>query len=149
MFPPSPAGFSSPASCCRSSLPPSPEALAAPAGESKTRSDDTVNVEFPSAGFPAPAITPSPGSEGMSGTAADELARYITGKAPSDAARKEYADKFPNASDTPRVAAGKYNAMADLLEGRLKDMEKERNENFSGKDVSKDYPIALPEHQKV
>ena len=85
----------------------------------------------------------------LSGTAADELARFITGKPPSDAARKEYADKFPNASDTPRVAAGKYEAMADLLEGRLKDMEAERDQNFSGKNVAKDYPIALPEHQKA
>ena len=83
----------------------------------------------------------------LSGTAADELARFITGKAPSDTARKEYADKFPNASDTPRVAAGKYEAMADLLEGRLKDMEAERDQNFSGKNVAKDYPIALPEHK--
>ncbi len=83
----------------------------------------------------------------LSGTAADELARFITGKAPSDAARKEYAEKFPNASDTPRVAAGKYEAMADLLEGRLKDMEKERNENFSGKNVANDYPIFLDSHR--
>ncbi len=83
------------------------------------------------------------------GTAADELAKFITGKPPTDASRGEYRDKFPSISDPPRVAAAKYNAMADLLEGRMKDMETERDQNFGGKKVAKDYPIVAPEHMQL
>ncbi len=83
------------------------------------------------------------------GTAADELAKFITGKPPTDASRGQYREAFPTAFDTPRVAAAKYTAMADLLEKRMTDMESERDANFSGKDVAKDYPIVLPKHQEL
>ncbi len=83
------------------------------------------------------------------GTAADELAKFITGKPPTDASRGQYREAFPTPFDTPRVAAAKYTAMADLLEKRMTDMESERDANFSGKDVAKDYPIVLPQHREL
>ncbi len=83
------------------------------------------------------------------GTAADELAKFITGKPPSDTNRGQYREMFPSPFDTPRVAAGKYTAMADLLEKRMTDMEAERDANFSGKNVAKDYPISLPQHHEL
>ncbi len=83
------------------------------------------------------------------GTAADELAKFITGKPPTDSSRGEYREKFPSISDPPRVAGAKYNAMADLLEGRLKDMEDERNANFGDKKVKNDYPIVLEQHKQM
>ncbi len=83
------------------------------------------------------------------GTAADELAKFITGKPPTDSSRGQYREAFPTPFDTPRVAAAKYTAMADLLEKRMTDMEAERDANFSGKNVAKDYPISLPQHHEL
>ncbi len=82
-------------------------------------------------------------------TASDELAKFITGKPPAEGQTNQYAALFPTSADTPRVAAGKYQAIADLLEKQMKDLETERNSNFSGKDVAKDYPIVQPEHTEL
>ncbi len=57
------------------------------------------------------------------GVSADEFAKFITGKPPTDQSRGQAREEFPTPFDTPRVAAGKYDAMANLIEGRLKDME--------------------------
>ena len=89
------------------------------------------------------------GAELNVGTAADELARFITGKPPTDSSRNEYRNSFPSPTDTPRVAAEKYNVMAELVEKRMQDLELERDANFSGKNVAKDYPIVLEQHKAL
>ncbi len=81
--------------------------------------------------------------------ASDEVAKFITGKPPAEGQTNKYAELFPTPFDTPRVAAGKYQAVADLLEKQMRDLEVERNANFGGKAVAKDFPIVQPEHTEL
>lgn len=89
------------------------------------------------------------GQQAQVTTAADELAKFLTGKPPTDTSRAQYRNAFPTPFDTPRVAAEKFQTMGDLLEKRMRDLELERDANFGGKNVAKDYPIVLEEHRKL
>ncbi len=82
-------------------------------------------------------------------TASDEMAKFLTGKAPAEGTLSEYHSAFPTPFDTPRVAGEKYNAMADLIEKRMNEMESKRDENFSQTKVAKDYPIATAKHREA
>ncbi len=82
-------------------------------------------------------------------TASDEIAKFLTGKAPAEGTLSEYHQAFPTPFDTPRVAGEKYNALADLVEKRMNEMESKRDENFSNKKVAQDYPIGSDKHRQA
>ena len=86
------------------------------------------------------------------GLLAAETDKFISGKAATEGGTKEQKSKW-DVNATPRETAGAAQAYLDMLQGKVKDMEDERNANFGGGDTAKGaeaakaYPIQLPEHE--
>jgi hypothetical protein len=82
-------------------------------------------------------------------TLAGETAKFITGKPPAEGIEKTYKSRW-NQYATPQQLAAAGDAYLELISGKMRDMERERDANFANNpSQTGNMPIALPEHQAM